>query len=281
MIQYRVWTENYVELFQIKLNKLLEDPDSICGSWQCSSLDSVKCFKCTVNKNEQDTVLKNIVNLAGDVIQEGVLKKFAKYYLKKDKELSREEKKEVEKLFMHNSYSSKEEGVSYIAYYVIYTPLLKELERYKEVNIDGWIAFRTQKYKIILEDIIEQIIYDYKMQKDYIQFINFLLDTKSMQQAKEEVIHLIPREAGEIVLLDQGMKNITKAYIQQYCSELKDEKMKIEDKVLHILVCVSPKKIIIHKESKNLNPHFLETLKVLFKEQLSYCEGCENCQDPV
>ena len=281
MIQYRVWTENYVELFQIKLNKLLEDPDSICGSWQCDSLNSVKCFRCTVSKNEQDTVLKKIVNLVGDVIQEGVLKKFAKRYLRKNKELSREEKKEVEKLFMYNSYSSREEGVSYIAYYVLYTPLLKELERYKEVNIDGWIAFRTQKYKVILEDVMEQIIYDYKMQKDYIQFINFLLDTKSMQQAKEEVIHLIPKEDGEILLLDEGMKNRTKAYIQQYCGELKDEKMKIEDKVLHILVCVSPKKIIIHKERENLNPHFLETLKALFKEQLSYCEGCENCQDPV
>ena len=61
------------------------------------------------------------------------------------------------------------------------------------------MAFRTQKYKVILEDVIEQTIYDYEMQKDYIQFINFLLDTKSMQEAKEEVMHLIPKEEGDIL----------------------------------------------------------------------------------
>jgi len=281
MIQYRIWTENYAELFQIKLDRLLESPDSICGSWQCDSLDTIKCFRCAANKKEKDEVLKNIANLVGDVIQEGVLKKFARSYLKSYKGLNREEKKEVEKLFIHNNYIAKEEGVSYIAYYVIYTPLIKELERYKEVNIDGWMAFRTQKYKVILEDVIEQTIYDYEMQKDYIQFINFLLDTKSMQEAKEEVMHLIPKEEGDILLLDEYMQDRTKAYMQQYCNELEDEKMQIEDKVLHILICVSPKKVIIHKDIKGLNPHFLDTLKALFKEQLSYCDGCENCQSPL
>lgn len=149
------------------------------------------------------------------------------------------------------------------------------------MNIDGWMAFRTQKYKVILEDVIEQTIYDYEMQKDYIQFINFLLDTKSMQEAKEEVMHLIPKEEGDILLLDEYMQDRTKAYMQQYCNELEDEKMQIEDKVLHILICVSPKKVIIHKDIKDLNPHFLDTLKALFKEQLSYCDGCENCQSPL
>ncbi len=143
------------------------------------------------------------------------------------------------------------------------------------------MAFRTQKYKVILEDVIEQTIYDYEMQKDYIQFINFLLDTKSMQEAKEEVMHLIPKEEGDILLLDEYMQDRTKAYMQQYCNELEDEKMQIEDKVLHILICVSPKKVIIHKDIKGLNPHFLDTLKALFKEQLSYCDGCENCQSPL
>lgn len=82
MIQYRVWTENYAELFQTKLKRLLESPDSICGSWQCESLDTIKCFRCSVRKKEKDEVLKNIASLVGDVIQEGILKKFARNYLK-------------------------------------------------------------------------------------------------------------------------------------------------------------------------------------------------------
>lgn len=45
MIQYRIWTENYAELFQIKLDRLLESPDSICGSWQCDSLDNDKMLQ--------------------------------------------------------------------------------------------------------------------------------------------------------------------------------------------------------------------------------------------
>lgn len=281
MIQYTIWTENYAELFQIKLNKLLEDPDHSCGTWQSSSLEFIKCFKCTLNKDEQEGVLKNIVNLVGDVIQEGILKKFVKRYLRYNKELSWSEKKEVERLFMYNSYMSREEGVSYIAYYVLYAPLFKELETYKEVNIDGWISFRTQKYKVILEDMMEQVLYDYKMQKDYIQFMNFLLETKLMQQAKENVIHLVPEEEGEIILFDETMKNRTDEYIKQYCSELTEKETKIEDKVLHILVSVCPKKITIHQGSHHLNPSFLDTLRVLFKDQLTFCQGCKICEKSV
>lgn len=277
MIQYRIWTEKYAELFQTKLARLLNNPDSICGTWQCESVDTIKCFRCSVTKKEKDEVLKGIASIIGDVIQESILKKFARGYLKTYKGLNKEEKKEVEELFIRNNYMAKEDGVSYISYYVIYTPLIKELERYKEVNIDGWMSFRTQKYKVLLEDVIEQTIYDYEMQKDYIQFINFLLDTKATQETKEDTIHLIPLASGEIILLNKKMENHTEHYMQQYCNELEGDKMQIEDKILHILICAAPQKVVIHKEVKNLNPHFLETLKALFKEQISYCTGCNNC----
>lgn len=278
MIQYRVWTEKYAELFQTKLTQLLKAPDSICGTWQCEGIETMKCFKCSVTKKEKDEVIKGIASMIGDVIQECILKKFARSYLKAYKGLNKEEKKEVEELFIHNNYIAKEEGVSYISYYVIYTPLIKELERYNEVNIDGWMAFRTQKYKVLLEDVIEQTIYDYEMQKDYIQFINFLLDTKSMQEPKEEMIHLIPQGDGAILLFNEQMENQTEEYMQQYCSELKDDKIQVEDKILHILICAAPQKIVMHKELEYLNPHFLDTLKALFKEQIIYCKGCKACK---
>lgn len=281
MIQYRVWTENYAELFQTRLPNKEEDLENTYGHWQEDTSGYTKCFVCTVTKKEREDVLKLITSMVGDVIQESILKKFVKTYLNNYKGLGREEKKEVEKIFIHSNYLAKEEGVSYIAYYVIYTPLIKELEKYKQVNIDGWINFRTQKYKTILEDVIEQTIYDYEMQKDYIQFINFLLDTKAMQESTEYVIHLIPKRDGEIILLNEQMENQTQKYIDAYCEELDEEALKIEDKILHILICISPERVVIHEDIHNINPQFLETIKVLFKDQVTYCEGCKACNQTM
>lgn len=278
MIQYRIWTEKYAELFQTKLDDHINDLSDKYGKWQRSDQEAIKCFKYTVVKKEREEALKSIANIVGDVIQEQIIKQFAKKYLKTYKGLKKTEKKEIEALFIHNNYMAKEEGVSYISYYVIYTPLMKELEKYKAVNIDGWINFRTQKYKTILEDVLEQTIYDYEMQKDYIQFINFLIDTKSMQESKELVIHLIPNKNGEISLLNEQKEDQTQKFIRLYCEELEEENLKIEDKVLHILINIAPQKVIIHKNIQDFNPQFLETIKVLFKEQIAYCSGCKVCK---
>lgn len=279
MIQYRIWTEKHAELFQTKLDNMKQDLESTYGSWQKNEGSYTNCFICTITKKERDELLKVVASIIGDIIQEDVLKKFAKAYLNNYKGLRREEKKEVERLFIHSNYIAKEEGVSYIAYYVIYTPLIKELQRYKQVNIDGWINFRTQKYKTILEDVIEQTIYDFEMQKDYIQFINFLLETKAMQETKEQTIHLIPKINGEIILLDEQKENQTQKYINVYCEELDEQALKVEDKILHILISISPEKLVIHEAVSKLNPQFLETIKALFKDQITYCTGCKACKD--
>ncbi|MEG0388176.1 MAG: sporulation protein YtxC, partial [Niameybacter sp.] len=209
--------------------------------------------------------------------QEEILKDFAKSYLKGRKDLIRKEKEEIEKFFIHNNYITKEEGVSYISYYVIYTPIYKELEKYKVLNIDGWITFRSQKYKIILQDVMEQTIYDYEMQKDYVQFINFLIQMKSMQEEQTELVHLVPQGNGDILLFDEQKKEQTDYWLKLYCEELEDDKLTIEDKVLHTLIELAPQKIKLHDCQDYLNKPFLETLKILFKDQLQYCKGCEIC----
>lgn len=278
MIQYKIWTQKYGEPFKTKLNHLLSQSKLSKDNWDEENLSNIYCFKCTPSKKEKEQALNNIVSLIGDFIQEEVLTEFAKSYLKTRKDLDRSKKREIEKLFIHNNYITKEEGVSYIAYYVIYTPILKELEKYKQINIDGWITFRTQKYKIILEDVIEQTIYDYEMQKDYIQFINFLLQVKAMQEEQVELVHLIPQFNGDILLYDQDEKEQTKDWMEVLCEEIEDEKLTTEDKVFHILISLAPKKIILHDHYNKLNEQFLQTLKNLFFNQIDYCAGCKICQ---
>lgn len=278
MIQYKIWTQKYGEPFKTKLNHLLAQSKFPKEHWEEDNLSNIYCFKCKPNKKEREETLNNIVSLIGDFIQEEVLKEFAKSYLKRRKDLNTVQKKEIEKLFIHNNYIEKEEGVSYIAYYVIYTPILKELEKYRQVNIDGWITFRTEKYKVILEDVIEQTIYDYEMQKDYIQFINFLLQVKSMQEESVELVHLIPQSDGDIRLYDANQNEHTKDWLDVLCEEIEDERLTIEDKIFHALISLAPKKIILHDHYNQLNEQFLQTLKNLFYHELNCCEGCEICQ---
>ncbi|MEG0711326.1 MAG: sporulation protein YtxC, partial [Niameybacter sp.] len=206
MIQYKIWTQKYGEPFKTKIESDVERTKLQGERWELEHLVNIDGFKFTPNKKEQDQSLNNLATFVGDFIQEEILKDFAKSYLKGRKDLIRKEKEEIEKFFIHNNYITKEEGVSYISYYVIYTPIYKELEKYKVLNIDGWITFRSQKYKIILQDVMEQTIYDYEMQKDYVQFINFLIQMKSMQEEQTELVHLVPQGNGDILLFDEQKK---------------------------------------------------------------------------
>ncbi|MDA3734155.1 sporulation protein YtxC [Niameybacter massiliensis] len=278
MIQYKVWTQKYGEPFKTKLESALIEQKFQGEKWEEDHFAHIDSFKFTPNKKDKEQSLNNMVTLIGDFIQEELLKGFAKTYLRARKDLDKMEKREIEKLFIHNNYIAKEDGVSYISYYVIYTPIYKELEKYKEINIDGWITFRSEKYKVILEDVIEQTIYDYEMQKDYIQFINFLLQMKGLQEEQIELVHLVPRQDGTILLFDEEEKDQTDYWTKLYCEDLEDEALTIEDRVLHMLITLSPKEIVLHDFYEKLNKPFLETLKTLFRDQLICCKGCEFCQ---
>lgn len=272
-------TQQYPEKVEAKIKKLIDIEELQKKYYKIEKVGDLTSFQFNYSKKEKEGILQKIANIASDIVQEGVLKKVAKKYLEKQKDLTKKDRIAIQELFISNNYMAKEEGVSYISYYVVYLPILKELEKHEQLHIEGWIDFRTQKYQRILEDLLEQMITEYKMEKEYLECISLLIQSRSYQEALENTLHLVPRGRGQMGILNSKKEEVTKAYIEKYCSELmEDEPLQIEDLFMHIFITVAPRNIVIHKKESYSNRQFINTLELIFDEHTQYCDGCEGCQ---
>ena len=279
MIEFKILTQRYQNKIEEKIQESIRIKKLDAKSWHTYDDDGTTHFIFSCNKKEKENMMQTMANIVSDTVQEEVLDKFASKYLKERKDISKEDRKAIKELFIVSNYMAKEDGVSYISYYVIYLPILREIEKYQHINIEGWMSFRMQKYQTILNDVIEQAIYDYQTQKEYLEYISFIIESKRSQDVVEETMHLIPKHKGEMGLLNHEKEDVTKAYIYKYCEEFLEEgAVKLEDLLLNILITAPPRELIIHRKESYHNIKFIATLETLFAGHLSYCTGCDSCK---
>ena len=272
MKEYKVVTQKYGQKIDKKLAKIsgskIKHLDYTSYRWECA------------NEKEKEEILPKIVQILGDLVQACVIKKVCSNYMKELSDLTKVDKKKIEASFITNNFMAREEGVSYISYYLIYVPLLHMLEEEERINIDGWIYFRTQRYRVILRDLLEEAVYQYRVQKEYLECIHLLVESREELCCEErlEVIHIIFNKDGQLKLCDGEMRDQTEEYKVAYCSELKGVDSSLEDLLLNLLIHASPKVICIHKREYMPNAYFLDTLERVFEREIHYCKGCPYCQ---
>lgn len=280
MVQYMISTNKYYEVFKHQLADTKKYTFELTNKWTVNSKGEIYSFCFEVEKSDKILMLETLATIISNIVQSQMLIKIAKEYLKERTDLTIKEKREIENMFILNNYVAKEEGVSYISYYLLYTPILKALEEQKILNIDGWLLFRTHQYKTILEDILEQTVFDYQTQKDYIKFVNLLRESRKLQESLESTLHLISDKNHKMKVFNSNKEESTKEYIKKYCTDLiKDTEVTYEDIIMNIFITVCPEKVIIHNKKEYNNLQFIETLEMIFEGQMEYCEGCSLCTE--
>ena len=278
MIELKILTQRYQKNVEEKINKLIETKQIDEKSFEKLEENDRVSFNFAIKKQEKDRITQLVSTMISDLVQEEILKQFSKAYLKKKKELKNEDKKAIQEYFILNNYMSKEEGVSYISYYVIYTPLVREIEKHQQLHIDGWITFRMKKYQMILQDILEQTIDDYKTQQEYLNYISMLIESRRHFKGGEKTMHLIPINQGQISILNHFEKDVTSEYIKRYCKEvIEDAGTTPEDLLMHVFITVPPENLIIHHKEIYANKRFVHTIELIFAGHIRYCTGCELC----
>lgn len=270
MKHYTLYTTRYSQAFKEYITNTELHPSEFIDKWEEIRIGNETCFTYNYTKKDKVYALEKMAHIISNIVQEEVLKSFTKHYLKKRMDLNKKEKKEISNMVLLNHYMDREQGASYLSYYLIYTPILKALETYEKINIEGWINFQMKPYKIMLEDILEQTIYDYDTQKDYLDFILLLRENQKIQQTLTNEIHLLATEKGEMRLLNSVKEDKTKFYKARYCLEMLEEDITEEDKILNILMTLSPEKIIVHHKDYFQSLQFIETLELVFLNKVVY-----------
>lgn len=151
------------------------------------------------------------------------------------------------------------------------------IEENSELNIKGFITFRMKELREDIEDIIDKIVEEYMVDKEYKEFVKLLKYFVDIQDSKIEEINIYIQENGDYSLKDGYGNDIFQEFIKEI-SECKIEtEAKVEDIIISGLITNAPKKVIIHKKENCLNKEFIETIINVFGEKVSLCTGCPGC----
>lgn len=161
-----------------------------------------------------------------------------------------------------------------------YNCLIKNFETYlstnKSIVLSGFINFRIKDYMSILEDIVEQAVNAFVIEKEYLEFVSLLKMYIGSQKCNCDVVHLVYDNENSI-LLDED-KNIINVSDDVFKAKyLSDISFSSNDFALNGLLTLIPKKIYVHLVD-NCVDEFIHTLGLIFENRIEVCDDCNICK---
>ena len=117
------------------------------------------------------------------------------------------------------------------------------LEHNKIINIDGFIQFRLKEYTAELEELIERVVDEYLIEKEYMDFIKLLKYFVEIQEPKKEIVHVIMKNKG-FDLLDENLKHIKHDFLKDFKDEILNNEIGKDDLLISVLISIAPKKLL-------------------------------------
>lgn len=149
------------------------------------------------------------------------------------------------------------------------------LKNNKSIILDGFINFRIKDYFKILENIIDDSVNSFIIEKEYNEFISLLKLYISSQPYGCNIVHLI-YSTENCTLLDEN-KNIIDVSDDIFNAKyLSDITFSLNDYALNTLLSLLPKKIYIHL-TDNYIDEFINTLCLVFENKIELCTECNIC----
>lgn len=161
-----------------------------------------------------------------------------------------------------------------------YNCLIKSFETYftnnKSIILSGFINFRLKDYLSILENVIDEAVNAFIIEKEYFEFVSLLKMYINSQASNCESIHLVYNNENSI-LLDEN-KNIINISDDIFKAKyLSDITFSSNDYALNGLLTLLPKKIYIHLVD-NCVDEFIHTLGLIFENRVQICSDCNICK---
>lgn len=150
---------------------------------------------------------------------------------------------------------------------ILQDSIIKYFSNNSSCNLDGFINFRLYNYKSFINLVLETVINDYILQKEYSEYVNLLQDYINMQVPQSESVHLV-YSADKKMLLDDSKNVIANTSNPQIY--LSDISFSSNDFILNSLLSLLPKKLYIHLNSEEDN--FIKFIKLIFRDKFIICE---------
>ncbi|WP_300379301.1 putative sporulation protein YtxC [Clostridium sp.] len=153
------------------------------------------------------------------------------------------------------------------------------LEENAEININGFIRFRMKELREEIEEVINKIIENYMVEKEYKEFVKLLKYFVDIQESKIDEMHIIIKEDGNYLIKDKNGDDLFVEFMKELVESKIDTDAKMEDILISGLITNAPKELIIHGRENCLNKEFLNTIDSVFENRVNYCKKCNLCKE--
>lgn len=161
-----------------------------------------------------------------------------------------------------------------------YNCLIKDFSDYlsknKSIVLTGFINFRIKDYLSILENIVDEAVNSFVIEKEYFEFVSLLKMYVNSQISNCNVVHLVYNNQNSI-LLDENKNVINISDDILKAKYLSDITFSSNDYALNSLLTLIPKKIYIHLID-NCIDEFIHTLGLIFENKVEICTDCNICK---
>lgn len=152
----------------------------------------------------------------------------------------------------------------------------KYISTHHSIVLTGFINFRLNKYRNLLEDLVDFSVNEYIIEREYLEFVSLLRLYVNSQPMSHILIHAVSFD-NEIILLDENMKLIDVDKNALKAKYLSDVSFSNNDYVLNTLLNLLPEKIHLHITSGSSNLEFINTLQLIFENHIEVCTDCNIC----
>lgn len=159
---------------------------------------------------------------------------------------------------------------------VLFNIFYEYISTHHSIVLTGFVNFRLKQYRTILEKLVDFSVNEYIIEREYFEFISLLKVYVNSQKTSHKTVHLISLE-NELLLLDENMQLIDVNNYSLSAKYLSDVSFSNNDYILNTLLNLLPDKIYLHLISSLNNLDFINTIKLIFEEQLEICQDCNIC----
>jgi len=157
------------------------------------------------------------------------------------------------------------------------TQILASLEAAPLFDVDGFLQFRATSYKQDLNDVVAFVVDEYVLQREYIEFIELLMHFVDQQAPRLHTLHVKINSKGNFQLYNDQGEKVTNQYLEDYALDSGNGEFAYEDLLISALISVAPRQIVLHIRYDGYQDT-LQTIRQVFSERISYCQGCELCE---
>lgn len=148
------------------------------------------------------------------------------------------------------------------------------IEENNQININGFITFRMKEVRNELESIVDRVVEEYMVEKEYSEFIKLLKYFVDIAESKIDEVNIIIDEDNNYKILDKIGLDIIKEFFSDIGDEKLSDSVSVDDMIISGLITNAPKKINIYGADNCKNKELIDTIKNVFTDRVYFFDKC-------